>query len=260
MNHYELLQISADADNETVQKAATAQAVVWNRRAQGAADPEKRYEAERMVRRLQEAKLTLLDAEKRLAYDAALTLSPSSDGPAQAAPNPVDDEPSSVAPVTLEGSVSLPGVLVSESPPSPQRWKQPTRRSSTVWRVVGVATALLVTVIVLQSEFHRLVGMACYGMAEDSRLRAALPGRRVWLIRAKTEFYLATLLAPKQSEPLYNLAVAHVDLGENANAKAELERLLATMPPAAPALRDKARALLESIATAQGSSRPTIHR
>lgn len=80
-DYYELLDVRRSATPEMIRAAITAQRRVWVRR-QSSPDPARRTEAEQRVRDIDAAERTLLDPERRRAYD--------SKGPA---PEPVRVEP-----------------------------------------------------------------------------------------------------------------------------------------------------------------------
>lgn len=80
-DYYELLDVRRSATPDIIRAAITAQRRIWVRR-QSSPDPVRRTEAEQRVRDIDAAERTLLDPERRRAYD--------SQGPA---PEPVRAEP-----------------------------------------------------------------------------------------------------------------------------------------------------------------------
>ena len=68
-DYYELLDVRRNATAEEIRAAITAQRRIWVRR-QSSPDPDRRTEAEQRVRDIDQAERTLLDAERRRAYDS----------------------------------------------------------------------------------------------------------------------------------------------------------------------------------------------
>jgi tetratricopeptide (TPR) repeat protein len=67
-DYYLLLDVRRSASAEEIRAAITAQRRIWVRR-QSSPDPERRTEAEQRVRDIDQAERTLLDPERRRAYD-----------------------------------------------------------------------------------------------------------------------------------------------------------------------------------------------
>jgi hypothetical protein len=81
MNHYDHLSLDSDADEATIRQAITWQSATWSKRASSASALDKRHEAERQLRLIQEARQVLLDPDRRRAYDATLLTAPALPGP-----------------------------------------------------------------------------------------------------------------------------------------------------------------------------------
>jgi curved DNA-binding protein CbpA len=76
MNYYAQIEVTPDADVETIKKALGSQSVAWSKRASMAVSQDKRHEAERMVTQLSEIRAVLLDDEKRRQYDEVISAFP----------------------------------------------------------------------------------------------------------------------------------------------------------------------------------------
>ncbi|WP_168188605.1 DnaJ domain-containing protein [Thermoflavimicrobium daqui] len=70
-NYYELIGLPPDASNEEIDKAILKKIRIWQKRT-NTPTLARRQEAERMIERLDEIKLILLDPEQRAKYDQKL--------------------------------------------------------------------------------------------------------------------------------------------------------------------------------------------
>lgn len=72
VDYYELLEISQDASEDEIKKKHREKTRIWNQRVNSAQSLEDRQEADRKVQHLAEAKVILLDANKRQKYNQEL--------------------------------------------------------------------------------------------------------------------------------------------------------------------------------------------
>jgi tetratricopeptide (TPR) repeat protein len=79
INFYNLLKVSTTAAEEEIKKAINRELRVWSNRT-NAPQIERRQEAERMVKQLEEAERILLDAARRKEYDLQLQAAPTPTG------------------------------------------------------------------------------------------------------------------------------------------------------------------------------------
>jgi hypothetical protein len=80
MTLYDQLEVAHDADVETIRQAIARLTAVWSRRVGTSSSLEARHEAEAMMKVLGEARQTLLDSQRRTAYDASMAGEPSLPG------------------------------------------------------------------------------------------------------------------------------------------------------------------------------------
>lgn len=91
VNYYELLEITQNADKQTIEQAIRKTRRVWNNRANNP-DATIRAEAERHVKEIAEAEKILLDDNKRKEYDIQLSQEPQTEVVDQSTSNNIDWE------------------------------------------------------------------------------------------------------------------------------------------------------------------------
>jgi hypothetical protein len=171
---YELLDLPNDADTDTVEERLREQERTWARLARDS-DPAVRGPAGRVLADLVQARETLLDPERRAAYDSWRAENPVAEQPP--VPPPAMPSPAAPPPVMPYHTGQF-AAVPSNYPYTPMMAPAPRRRPGAAGAVLALAGALLITIATFMPCDPRLSGSGNYWgqvSSEDSFGGDSLP-------------------------------------------------------------------------------------